>query len=695
MKLSRRNLLGLAATTLAVPRLPALAAGPIPLAPPRPHGAVPSARQLRWHALERYAFVHFSINTFTDREWGYGDESPALFDPSDFDADQIVASARAAGLRGLILTAKHHDGFCLWPSAHTAHSVRRSPWRGGRGDMVREVSDACRRQDLAFGVYLSPWDRNHAEYGRPAYLAYFRAQLRELLTNYGPLFEIWFDGANGGDGYYGGARETRQIDAPRYYDWPATWQLVRELQPDAAIWGQRGSDLRWVGNEDGHAGDPCWAAMDSGAFSIEKNHGGVRGGEVWRPAEVDVSIRPGWFWHAREDDQVKTVGRLMRIEFESVGRGAGLLLNLAPDRRGRIPERDAQVLREWGEAHAATFGRDLARGARARASQVRGNAAAYGAGRVLDGRGDTYWSCDDAVREAELMLTLPRPATFDVIRLREYLPLGQRVTTFALDVEERGGWREIARHQAIGSQRLVRLAAPVTTRRVRLRIVEAEACPAISEFALFRQPELLEPPTIARNAAGQVSLASEWPGAAIHYSLDGSTPGAGSPRYAAPFALPDGGTVKAVCLRRTKASAVASRSFDLAKAGWRIAAASAPGAEALLDEDPATLWRCPAGGELTLDLGAEHALTGFTLLPAAHLPAGHGAPLAYACHARRDDGDWQPAAQGEFANIEANAAVQTIRFDAARPARYLRLALTRAGGGQERIACAELGVLTR
>lgn len=690
MTLSRRELLSLGMLPLST-ALPA-AAG---VAPPRSHGAVPSARHLRWHALERYAFVHFGINTFNDREWGYGDESPALFDPSDFDAGQIVASARAAGLRGLILTAKHHDGFCLWPSAHTAHSVRSSPWRGGRGDVVREISDACRRQGLAFGVYLSPWDRRHAEYGRPAYVDYFRAQLRELLTNYGPIFEIWFDGANGGDGHYGGAREMRRIDAASYYDWPTTWRIVRELQPDAAIWGQRGSDLRWVGNEEGHAGDPCWATMDKGAFSIEKNHGGVRGGELWRPAEVDVSIRPGWFWHAHEDEQVKSVGRLLRIEFESVGRGAGLLLNLAPDRRGRIPDHDAQVLREWGQLRAAAFGRDLARGALASASHVRG--AAFAAGCVNDGRDHTYWSCDDDVRQAELLLKPRRPTTFDVVRLREHLPLGQRVTTFALDVDDGAGWREIARHQAIGSQRLVRLATPVTARRVRLRIVEAEACPAISEFALFLLPELLEPPTIARDAAGQVSLGSDWTGVAIHYTVDGSTPHARSPRFELPFALPDGGTVKAICRRpgRSAISAVATRSFDVAKAGWRIAVASAPGAEALLDENAASLWLCPPGGEVTVDLGRALALKGFALLPAAHMPTGSGAPAAYACELSTDGSAWRLAAQGEFANIAANSALQAVRFDAATAARYLRLTLPRAVGGEAQIAFAELAVLTR
>ncbi|MBI3986387.1 MAG: alpha-L-fucosidase, partial [Lentisphaerae bacterium] len=221
--------------------------------PPLPYGPFPSERQLGWHGLEFYGFLHFTVNTFTGKEWGYGDESPAVFAPTAFDADQIVAGAAAGGMAGLILTCKHHDGFCLWPSRFTEHSVKHSPWRDGRGDVVREISDACRRHGLQFGVYLSPWDRNHPDYGRPDYIRYYRNQLRELLTGYGPLFEVWFDGANGGDGFYGGARETRTIDRRAYYDWATTWELVRELQPQACLFSDAGPDVRWVGNEQGIA----------------------------------------------------------------------------------------------------------------------------------------------------------------------------------------------------------------------------------------------------------------------------------------------------------------------------------------------------------------------------------------------------------------------------------------------------------
>jgi alpha-L-fucosidase len=484
--------------------------------PPEPYGHVPSARQLKWHELGAYGFIHFSINTFTDKEWGYGDESPALFNPTDFSADQIAQVAKDAGLKGLVLTAKHHDGFCLWPSRYTDHSVKNSPWKAGKGDIVREISEACKRHGLKFGVYLSPWDRNHPQYGRPAYLDYYRNQLRELLTQYGPIFEVWFDGANGGDGYYGGARETRTIDNRTYYDWANTWKIVRKLQPNACMFSDAGPDVRWVGNESGFAGEPCWATINAEgtypghADSNVLNHGS-RFGTSWIPAEVDVSIRPGWFYHAKEDSAVKGVDKLLQIYYESVGRGANLILNIPPDRRGRIPDTDAANLREWGRILKQTFATDLARGAKVTASGTRGNSPKYAGHNVVDGRPSTYWATDDEpihwrpdnpdsrpsgtgtytaedpTYTSELTLNMAKQVTFDVVRIREFLPLGHRVDKFAVDALMNGKWTEIATGTSIGNQRLLRFPA-VTTSKVRLRILQAAACPAISEIALFRQP---------------------------------------------------------------------------------------------------------------------------------------------------------------------------------------------------------------
>ncbi len=465
---------------------------------PQPHGPLPTARQLRWHAMEFYGFLHFTTNTFTDKEWGFGDESPEVFNPTAFDADQIASVATDAGMKGLILTCKHHDGFCLWPSKYTQHSVKVSPWRGGKGDVVAEVSAACRRHGLLFGVYLSPWDRNHKDYGRPEYVTYYRNQLRELLTQYGPVFEVWFDGANGGDGFYGGARERREIDRRNYYDWPNTWSIVRELAPDAIMFSDVGPDIRWVGNEAGYAGDPCWATYTPhgatagcepapGLVAYQEGENGHRDGQYWLPAEVDVSIRPGWFYHAAEDDKVRSAQDLLEIYYASVGRGASFLLNLPPDRRGRIHENDIASLKEFRRILDATFQANLGQGAPCTASSVREDLKAFAASNVSDGRADTYWCPADGDEAPSLTLQLASTTTFNVISLREYLPLGQRVDRFALDAWQGGQWRELAALSSIGNRRLWR-GDNVTTDKVRLRILHAAASPAICEFALHAQP---------------------------------------------------------------------------------------------------------------------------------------------------------------------------------------------------------------
>jgi alpha-L-fucosidase len=460
--------------------------------PPAPYGPVPSPRQLQWQEMEFIGFLHFTVNTFTDREWGNGDEDEKVFNPTDFDADQIVRTARDAGMKELVLTCKHHDGFCLWPSKFTEHSVKNSPWKNGKGDVVKEISSACHRYDLKFGVYLSPWDRNHKDYGRPEYVTYYHNQLRELLTQYGPISEVWFDGANGGDGYYGGARGTRTIDPKTYYDWPATRQLVRDLQPAACMFSDGGPDVRWVGNERGVAGDTCWATLNAEDFvpgnsDAKRLNRGDRPGTHWLPAECDVSIRPGWFYHPQEDAKVKSPHQLVDLYYKSVGRGATLMLNIPPDRRGRIHENDVKSLLEFRRILDATFAHDLAAKANITASDTRDGSARFAPKSVIDARRDTYWATDDRASTPELALDLGQPVTFNVVRLREYLPLGQRVEAFALDQWKNGQWDEFASGTSIGNCRLVRVE-PVTTDKVRLRITQAPVCPAISEVALFAEP---------------------------------------------------------------------------------------------------------------------------------------------------------------------------------------------------------------
>lgn len=464
---------------------------------PAPHGALPSPRQLKWHELEFYTFLHFTVNTFTDKEWGYGDEDPDIFNPEEFNASAIAAAIKAAGAAGVILTCKHHDGFCLWPTKTTEHSVRRSRWRNGQGDVVKEVSAAARAQGLKFGVYLSPWDRNSAKYGKPEYIGMYRQQLRELLTGYGPIFEVWHDGANGGDGFYGGAREKRTIDKIHYYDWPNTWELVRSLQPEAVIFSDVGPDIRWVGNEAGYANETCWATYDpvgekgdaaAPGYTRSKEGGtGHRNAKHWLPAECDVSIRPGWFWHEKENEKVKSPGQLMDLYYKSVGRGASFLLNIPPDRRGLIHENDVASLRGFGEMLSKTFKTNLAARAKTTPSNVRGKDNAYAASNLLDSSRYTYWSTDDNITTPEVVFDLPRPTKFNVVRVRENLKLGQRVEGVAVDAWLSGAWKEIAQASSIGSCRLIRLGEVKDTNRVRLRVTQSPVCPALSEFGLFLQ----------------------------------------------------------------------------------------------------------------------------------------------------------------------------------------------------------------
>jgi alpha-L-fucosidase len=458
--------------------------------PPAPMEAVPSANQLGWHKMEMNAFVHFTTNTFTGKEWGYGDESPSIFNPTDYDAEQWVKTFKETGFKGVILTCKHHDGFCLWPSAYTEHSVKNSPWLNGQGDVVRDVSNACKKYGLKFGVYLSPWDRNHAEYGTLAYIEYYRNQLKELFTTYGPVFEMWFDGANGGDGYYGGAREKRSINGGMYYDWPTTLDLVRSMEPDVIFFSDAGPGVRWVGNERGVAGETNWNTITAdtlfaGKPGIEKLlNEGSENGTKWIPAEVDVSIRKGWFYHAEEDTLVKSPQQLFDIYLSSVGRGSTLLLNIPPDRRGLIHENDVAALKGFKELLDQRFKTNLALNKEVIASSWRGESNKYVPFNLIDDSEETYWATDDEINTASIEIDLLEKNEINYIVLQEYIPLGQRIKSFSIEVMEGEQWKKVASATTIGYKRIIKID-PTTTSKVRINIENSKACPVISNIAIY------------------------------------------------------------------------------------------------------------------------------------------------------------------------------------------------------------------
>ena len=432
----------------------------------------PSKDQIKLQDMEMYAFLHYSLNTYTDQEWGFGNEDVSLFNPSNLDTRQWVRTCKAAGMKGVIFTAKHHCGFCMWPSEYTDYSVKSSPWKNGKGDVVRELADACKEYGLKFAVYLSPWDRNHPEYGKPEYVTYFRNQLRELLTNYGDVFEVWFDGANGGSGWYGGANETRTIDRLSYYQWDDTYKMIRELQPHCVIWNDganRRGDLRWVGTEAGNIGQRNWSMMSSTKDPEWGDlHYGMEDGDVWCPGETNTSIRPGWFYHTTEDAHVKSLSKLMDTYYKSVGRNSTLLLNFPIMPNGLISPIDSVRGTVFANMVHTIFDHDLAKGIKPKKE------------------GDNT-----------LVLNFKRPTTFNRFMACEDIRRGQRVKAFKLEAFVDGEWVPLKDELAdsgdgletIGRKRII-CFPEVTATRLRMTITDTKATPIITRMGVFHAPKL-------------------------------------------------------------------------------------------------------------------------------------------------------------------------------------------------------------
>ena len=455
-----------------------------------PNTIVPSQKLITYQQMELIGFIHFTVNTFTDKEWGYGDESPEIFNPLALDVEQWVKTAQAAGMKQLILTAKHHDGFCLWPSQFTEHSVKNSPYKNGNGDVVGEFVAACKKYSLKAGLYLSPWDRNHKDYGTAAYITYYKNQLEELLTQYGEINEIWFDGANGGDGYYGGANEIRKIDRETYYGWEDIIAFVKNLQPNIKIFSDAGPDVHWIGNEKGFAGSTFWSTINTDSLTIGSSktdylNTGDPKGTKWIVGQCDVSIRPGWFYHTDQDSLVKTPQQLADIYYKSVGRNSLLLLNLPPDKRGIIHENDVQALTDFRAIIDESFATDLAKDQMASANNTRKKHPKFAPSNILDENPMTYWATDDGIFPAILEIDLNENNIFDRIMIQEPIRFGQRISRFEIDVIGSNGWETIFKGTTIGYKRIIRIP-PVNTRKIRLRITKANNTVAISNFGLYR-----------------------------------------------------------------------------------------------------------------------------------------------------------------------------------------------------------------
>ena len=675
-------------------------------APPVAVEPVPSERQLIWHQMEFYAFVHFNMNTFTDIEWGTGGESPELFNPTELDCRQWALVCKEAGMKGIILTAKHHDGFCLWPTATTEHSVKNSPWKDGKGDVVRELADACQEYGLKLGLYLSPWDRNNAEYGTPAYIDIMREQLRELMTNYGEVFEVWFDGANGGTGYYGGANEDRRVDRKTYYDWPVTRQIVRDLEPNAMMFSDAGPDVRWVGNESGWAGETNWSILRRDEFwpgspNYRELTSGHEDGTHWVPAEVDVSIRPGWYYHHSEDHKVHSVKKLVDIYYHSIGRNASFLLNFPVDMRGLIHENDVDHLMKMVEVIRNDLQTDLAWEARIEASQVRGDSRKFAARNVADADPETYWATDDSVLSASLTFDFGQEITFNRFLVQEYIPLGQRVQKFTLEAWINESWEEVETQTTIGAKRILRFDN-VSSEKLRFTILESKACPTISNIEVYHAPKLMEAPAIERDKSGVVTMKAFDGGLEIYYTTDGSDPNTSSTLYTEGFQIQQKGQVNAIAFdpESELTSEISNLDFDICKELWKVILPDPRkdhrGA-AMVDSNERTIWRSDREGALPLDvivdLGENLELSGFTYLPTQQRYID-GTISHYKFYVSKDGKQWgEPVSEGEFSNIRNSPVLQTRVFESTS-GRFIKLEADREINDLAYVTIAELGIVT-
>jgi len=680
---------------------------------------LPRPNQVAWMRCERTFFLHFGLNTFRGVEWGDGHEDPVIFNPTALDATQWVAAAKDAGCRMLILVSKHHDGFCMWPTRYTKHSVVSAPWLGGKGDLIRAVADAARAQGIKLGLYLSPADlyqlrtnpQNPAGYygngsakrasaiptdpasfqedpvrARPAtpsfpsfryevddYNRYFLNQLYELLTEYGPVSDVWFDGANPDPSVH----ET--------YDYTAWYDLIRRLQP-AAVISVKGPDVRWVGNEGGYGRPTEWSVIplasapdqftwpDQQAQDLGSRTKLVPGSHLWwYPAEVNTPILNGWFWSATK--RPKSPAELVDYFYRSVGRNGNMLLNLSPDTRGLIPDDQLAALHAMASVVRDTFAHDLAADATLTADSA---SETHAAARAHDGNLDTWWESAPGHSAGIFTLTLPAAVAFDVVAQR-----GQRIESFVIETWNGRAWTAPAtldEQTTVGHKRLERLVVPVTTDRVRIRITGSRLEPTLAEVGLFKQSLPLAPAISERAREGFVTI-SHPHALPILYTLDGREPAADSAMYRGPIFLPDGGTVKAAVLTADHRMGLSAGKtiVGVAPAGWTAQAAPSGDAAKAIDADAHTLWETHVAADaaladrpsLTVDMGAARRIGGFAYLPRQDWNF-RGVIDRYRFETSVDGVHWTAqVAAGEFGNIKNNPMLQEVTF-APVEARYFR-----------------------
>ncbi len=616
---------------------------------------VPTEEQIEWHKLETYAFIHFGLNTYNDLEWGYGNTPVSTFNPINLDCEQWVTTLKQCGMKGVILTAKHHDGFCLWQTETTDYSIANSPYKDGKGDMVKELSEACKKYGLKFGLYLSPWDRNNSEYGREDYVETYHKQIDELTSNYGELFEFWFDGANGGNGYYGGTNESRSIDAKNYYDYERARDTILKRHPNAMIFGGTCQTIRWVGNEQGWAGDTDWCMINPELSDNTKhlNHGSENGTH-WIPAEVDVSIRPGWFYHKREDHQVRTLAHLIDIYYRSVGHNANLLLNFPINLDGKIPALDSLRATEWHEVIVNDFKDNILKNAEVRVDNERGRK--FKAENVIDDNWDTYWATEDDYDFGTISFSFDKPVKMNRVVLQEYIPLGQRVKDFYIEGELNGKWFKINPYDTlstIGYKRIVRFNT-VELDKLIIYFEESRGPLCINNIEAYCAPVLLTEPTISRNYENIVTIISSDNEAEIYYTTDGSNPNGNSSHYDKSFVFNNKGTIKAITydpISKEK-SDVTVKELDLPKEYYQTSSSNK-----IFDGKSNSVMYLNINEPIIITFNEEQNISGFRYTP------------NQARDASRHIVDYELYVDGilikesAFGNIKNNPIEQVVKFD--------------------------------
>lgn len=661
--------------------------------PPKPYGAIPSKSQEEWQKMEYYMFIHFGPNTFTNVEWGDGKEDPRIFNPTGVDCKQWAETAKNAGMKGIILTAKHHDGFCLWPSQYSTHTIRESPWKDGKGDILKELSEVCKEYGLKFGVYLSPWDQNHPAYGTPEYNQIFANTLGEVLGNYGEVFEQWFDGANGGDSH---------DSKTQVYDWNLFHNAVYEKQPQAIIFSDIGPGCRWMGNERGMAGKTNWSTLNIKGFGPGSdapptdtlNIGNING-EAWVPSETDVSIRPGWFYSPSTDDKIKTLEQLLDIYYTSVGRNSNLLLNVPPDRTGRIHKNDSIRLIEFKRALDQIFSNDLAIGAKVKASNTRGNLEQYEVSNLLNENYDSYWTTNDDVLTASIDIELNEAESFNNIVLQEYIPLGQRIAKFNIEVWIDNMWKEIASGTTIGYKRILKFPS-VTTQRIRINIQNSLACPILNKISLFKAPEQVLAPIINRDKDGLVSIKCNTMASTIYYTIDGAEPSVSSKIFNEEFSFPEGGVVKAIATisDNNVKSEITSTSFDIAPTQWSIVSPRTAEIKHIIDSNSNSYSTIDKNESVVIDLGTILNLKGFSYTPLADENANN--IYKYNFYTSEDGLTWRKVINnGSFDNIKNNPIKQNVQLKKSIKTRFIKLEPLETTINKNGYTISEIGVITR